>query len=91
MDITTSPNLPAPVYTVAKYLDAVLKASLVEYMAALPVHRQAADSKVRVVIDLDQRTKSLNMAVTSPMDLTQYRNIRVPRWIRNILPMTTSK
>ena len=91
MDITTSPNLPAPVYTVAKYLDAVLKASLVEHMAALPVHRQAADSKVRVVIDLDQRTKSLNMAVTSPMDLTQYRNIRVPRWIRNILPMTTSK
>ena len=44
-----------------------------------------------VVIDLDQRTKSLNMAVASPMDLTQYRNIRVPRWIRNILPMTTSK
>merc|ERR1712002_710409 len=91
MTITPSPNLPTPMYTVAKYLDTILKASLVEYMAALPAPHVVADPKVKVVIDMEQRTRSLNMVVTSPMDITQYKNIRVPRVIRNILPVTVSK
>ena len=91
MTITPSPNLPTPVYTVAKYLDTILKAVLVEYMAALPAPHSVTDPKVKVIIDIDQRTKSLNMVVTSPMDITQYRNIRVPGVIRNFLPVTLSK
>merc|ERR1712240_424069 len=91
MTITPSPNLPTPVYTIAKYLDTILKAVLVEYMAALPAPHSVTDPKVKVIIDIDQRTKSLNMVVTSPMDITQYRNIRVPGVIRNFLPVTLSK
>merc|ERR1712227_1200987 len=71
MTITPSPNLPTPVYTVAKYLDTILKAVLVEYMAALPAPHSVTDPKV--------------------MDITQYRNIRVPGVIRNFLPVTLSK
>merc|ERR1719394_1103728 len=82
MTITPSPNLPTPVYTVAKYLDTILKAVLVEYMAALPAPHSVTDPNVKVIIDIDQRTKSLNMVVTSLMDITQYRNF---------LPVTLSK
>ena len=91
MDITTTPNLPAPMYTVAKYLDAGMKAYLLEYMSNLPTPSQTHEPKVKIVFDFNQRLKSLSMKVISPMDVTQYKNIRLPVWMRAILPATAFK
>jgi len=91
MDITASPNLPVPVYTVAKYLDAGMKAYLLQYMSNLPTPSHTHEPKVKVVFDFNQRLKSLSMKVISPMDVTQYKNIRLPVWMRAILPATAFK
>jgi len=91
MDITASPNLPAPVYNVAKYMDAGMKAYLFQYMSSLPTPSQTHEPKVKVVFDFNQRFKSLTMKVISPMDVTQYKDTRLPVWMRAILPITAFK
>merc|ERR1712121_276547 len=87
IEITATPNLPVEVYTVGRYLDSILKGLLVEYINQLPNFRIRDMHGVKVVIEFDQRLEALNLKITSPMDTTVYRNIRLPFWLRQIFPL----
>merc|ERR1712121_615459 len=87
IEVTATPNLPVEVYTVGRYLDSILKGLLVEYINQLPNFRIRDMHGVKVVIEFDQRLEALNLKITSPMDTTVYRNIRLPFWLRQIFPL----
>merc|ERR1712121_461612 len=87
IEITATPNLPVEVYTVGRYLDSILKGLLVEYINQLPNFRIRDMHGVKMVIEFDQRLEALNLKITSPMDTTVYRNIRLPFWLRQIFPL----
>merc|ERR1711872_718718 len=40
-----------------------------------------------MIIEFDQRLQALNLKITSPLDTTVFKNIRLPAWIRQILPL----
>merc|ERR1711955_29036 len=42
---------------------------------------------VKMIIEFDQRLQALNLKITSPLDTTVFKNIRLPAWIRQILPL----
>merc|ERR1711970_241077 len=91
VDITTSPTLPVHFFTFAKYLDAGMKAFLMEYLHGLPIVRNTVDTNVKLVIFFKRWLGALNMKVVSPMDLTEFKNIRLPFWMKKILPITFSR
>merc|ERR1711970_1224103 len=91
VDITASPRLPAPVYTLAKYLDASIKGVLFKYIAGLPAIHPASNPAVKVYLDFNQRLNTVTMRVVSPLDTTLYRNIRLPYFVRNLLPLSFSR
>merc|ERR1712112_126323 len=84
IEITATPNLPVEVYTVGRYLDSILKGLLIEYINQLPNFHIRDMHGVKMVIEFDQRLEALNLKITSPMDTTVYRNIRLPFWLRQI-------
>merc|ERR1712121_52267 len=87
IEITATPNLPVEVYTVGRYLDSILKGLLVEYINQLPNFRIRDMHGVKMVIEFDQRLEALNLKITSPLDTTVFRNIRLPFWLRQIFPL----
>merc|ERR1712033_10042 len=87
IEITATPNLPVEVYTFGRYLDSILKGLLIEYINQLPNFRNRDMHGVKMVIEFDQRLEALNLKITSPMDTTVYRNIRLPFWLRQIFPL----
>jgi len=91
LDITASPRLPAQVYTIAKYLDVTLKGVFYPYIAGLPVIQPVANPAVKVFLDFNQRLNTVTMRLASPLDTTLYRNIRLPRFVRNLLPLSFSR
>merc|ERR1712055_880674 len=78
-------------FTFAKYLDAGMKAFLMEHLHGLPIVRNTADTNVKLVIFFKRWLGALNMKVVSPMDLTQFKNIRLPFWMKKIFPITFSR
>merc|ERR1712029_1058538 len=42
---------------------------------------------VKMVIEFDQRLEALNLKITSPLDTTVFKNIRLPFWLRQIFPL----
>merc|ERR1711970_1713561 len=91
VDITASPRLPEGVYTVAKFLDATFKGLFVQYMASLPSPPSVASPSVKVYLDFNQRLNTVSLRVASPLDTTLYRNIRLPYFVRNIIPLSTAR
>merc|ERR1711970_467420 len=91
VDITASPRLPEGVYTVAKCLDATFKGLFVQYMASLPSPPSVASPSVKVYLDFNQRLNTVSLRVASPLDTTLYRNIRLPYFVRNIIPLSTAR
>merc|ERR1712002_754966 len=91
LDITTSPRLPKQVYVIAKYLDAGLKGLLFKYMAALPVIPPTPSPVTKVILDFNQRMNTATMRVYTPLDTTVYKDIRLPRYARNLLPISYSR
>merc|ERR1711862_669233 len=89
--ITTSPRLPTPVYTLAKYLDASIKGVLFKYIAGLPAIHPASNPAVKVYLDFNQRLNTVTMRIVSPLDTTLYRNIRLPYFVRNFIPLSTAR
>ena len=87
IEITATPNLPVEVYTVGRYLDSILKGVFIEYINKLPNFRIRDMHGVKMVIEFDQRLEALNLKITSPLDTTVFRNIRLPFWMRQILPL----
>merc|ERR1712002_1319451 len=91
LDITTSPRLPKQVYVIAKYLDAGLKGLLFKYMAALPAIPPTPSPVTKVILDFNQRMNTATMSVYTPLDTTVYKDIRLPRYARNLLPISYSR
>merc|ERR1719513_17070 len=87
IEITATPNLPVQVLTVGRYLDSILKGLLVEYVNQLPNIHNRDMHGVKMIIEFDQRLQALNLKITSPLDTTVFKNIRLPAWIRQILPL----
>merc|ERR1712002_109621 len=87
IEVTATPNLPVEVYTVGRYLDSILKGLLVEYINQLPIYRNRDMHGVKMVIEFDQRLEALNLKITSPLDTTVFKNIRLPFWMRQIFPL----
>ena len=87
IEITATPNLPVEVLTVGRYLDSILKGLLVEYVNQLPNIHNRDMHGVKMIIEFDQRLQALNLKITSPLDTTVFNNIRLPAWIRQILPL----
>merc|ERR1712212_944302 len=87
IEITATPNLPVEVLTVGRYLDSILKGLLVEYVNQLPNIHNRDMHGVKMIIEFDQRLQALNLKITSPLDTTVFKNIRLPAWIRQILPL----
>merc|ERR1719167_2001979 len=87
IEITATPNLPVQVLTVGRYLDSILKGLLVEYVNQLPTIHNRDMHGVKMIIEFDQRLQALNLKITSPLDTTVFKNIRLPAWIRQILPL----
>merc|ERR1712055_655843 len=90
IEITATPNLPVEVYTVGRYLDSILKGLFIEYINQLPNFRIRDMHGVKMVIEFDQRLEALNLKITSPLDTTVFRNIRLPFWLRQIFPLHQS-
>merc|ERR1719376_1311127 len=87
IEITATPNLPVEVLTVGRYLDSILKGWFFEYLTQLPNFRIRDVHGVKMVIEFDQRLEALNLKITSPLDTTVFRNIRLPFWLRQIFPL----
>ena len=68
--------------TVGRYLDSILKGLLVEYVNQLPNIHNRDMHGVKMIIEFDQRLQALNLKITSPLDTTVFKNIRLPAWIR---------
>merc|ERR1711937_750300 len=81
IEITATPNLPVQVLTVGRYLDSILKGLLVEYVNQLPNIHNRDMHGVKMIIEFDQRLQALNLKITV------FKNIRLPAWIRQILPL----
>ena len=73
--------------TIGRYLDSIFKGLFVEYINQLPDYRNRDMHGVKMVIEFDQRLEALNLKITSPLDTTVFKNIRLPAWIRQILPL----
>merc|ERR1719222_287744 len=80
IEITATPNLPVEVYTVGRYLDSILKGLFIEYINQ-PNFRNRDMHGVKMVIEFDQRLEALNLMITSPLDTTVFKNIRLPFWL----------
>merc|ERR1719309_1303440 len=91
LKITTSPRLPTVVYSQARLLDSSLKGLLFKYISGLPTIHHNAESSILIKLDFQQRQNSVSMRVSSPLDSTLYRNIRIPSWARHLLPISTSR
>merc|ERR1711977_496017 len=65
----------------------ILKGLLVEYVNKLPNIHNRDMHGVKMIIEFDQRLQALNLKITSPLDTTVFKNIRLPAWIRQILPL----
>merc|ERR1719376_1675832 len=87
IEITATPNLPVEVLTVGRYLDSIPKGWFFEYLTQLPNFRIRDVHGVKMVIEFDQRLEALNLKITSPLDTTVFRNIRLPFWLRQIFPL----
>ena len=87
IEITATPDLPVEVYTVGRYLDSILKGLFIEYINQLPNFRIRDIHGVKMVIEFDQRLEALNLKITSPLDTTVFKNIRLPFWLRQIFPL----
>merc|ERR1719153_513877 len=90
IDISATPNIPAEVYTIGRYLDSLFKGLFVEYINHLPDYRNRDMHGVKMVVEFDQRLEALNLKITSPLDTTVFKNIRLPFWMRQIFPLHTS-
>merc|ERR1719472_468803 len=64
-----------------------LKGLFIEYINQLPNFRIRDMHGVKMVIEFDQRLEALNLKITSPLDTTVFRNIRLPFWMRQIFPL----
>merc|ERR1712133_121509 len=53
----------------------------------LPNYRNRDMHGVKMVIEFDQRLEALNLKITSPLDTTVFKNIRLPTWMRQIFPL----
>ena len=73
--------------TVGRYLDSILKGWFFEYLTQLPNFRIRDVHGVKMVIEFYQRLEALNLKITSPLDTTVFRNIRLPFWLRQIFPL----
>merc|ERR1719365_411573 len=73
--ITTSQDLPRPVYQWAKTLNTATKAVLFQYLNEVtePTIQQ---NKVHVRMNFDQRLNTITLKVQSPQDNIVFRNIR---------------
>jgi len=91
LKITTSPRLPTVAYSQARLMDSSLKGLLFKYISGLPTIQHNAESSVLIKLDFQQRQNSVSMRVSSPLDSTLYRNIRIPSWARHLLPISTSR
>merc|ERR1712002_1122307 len=87
-DLTVSPNLPT---SLAKYVDAVLKAMLLEYIPRMPLQRQSSEKAVKAILQFNQEKNSVTMKIVSPKDITEYKDIRLPRWTKKVIPMTYAR
>merc|ERR1711936_1189586 len=87
IEITATPDLPVEVYTVGRYLDSILKGLFIEYINQLPNFRIRDIHGVKMVIEFDQRLEALNLKITSPLDTTVFKNIRLPFWLSQIFPL----
>merc|ERR1712168_1297682 len=87
IEVTATPDLPVEVYTIGRYLDSFLKGMFIEYITQLPNFRVRDMHGVKMVIEFDQRLEALNLKITSPLDTTVFKNIRLPFWLRQIFPL----
>merc|ERR1712135_156924 len=88
--ITTSQELPSPVYQWAKTLNTATKAVLFQYLNEVtePTIQQ---NKVQVRLNFDQRLNTITLKVQSPQDNVVFRNIRVPASMQNVLPLVAGQ
>merc|ERR1711862_243504 len=59
----------------------------IEYITQLPNFCVRDMHGVKMVIEFDQRLEALNLKITSPLDTTVFKNIRLPFWLRQIFPL----
>jgi len=64
---------------------------LLEYIPRLPIQRQSSEKSVKAILQFNQEQNSVTMKVVSPKDITVYKDIRLPRWTKKVIPMTYSK
>merc|ERR1711972_1191017 len=88
--ITTSQELPSPVYQWAKTLNTATKTVLFQYLNEVtePTIQQ---NKVQVRLNFDQRLNTITLKVQSPQDNVVFRNIRVPASMQNVLPLVAGQ
>merc|ERR1719322_2348147 len=88
--ITTSQELPSPIYQWAKTLNTATKAVLFQYLNEVtePTIQQ---NKVQVRLNFDQRLNTITPKVQSPQDNVVFRNIRIPASMQNVLPLVAGQ
>merc|ERR1712002_1156092 len=91
LEVRPSPHLPEHVYIIAKYLDFGLKGLFFKYMAALPAIPPTPSPITRLILDFHQRMNTVTMKVYTPLDATVYKDIRLPHWSKNLIPMSNSR
>merc|ERR1719309_1593987 len=90
-DVTTSPRLPSVVYSQARLLDSSLKGLLIQYISGLPIIHHKSDKAIKVNLQFQPRQRTMSMKVSSPLDRTMYRNIRLPTWASNQFTISSSR
>merc|ERR1711989_41163 len=88
--ITTSQELPSPIYQWVKTLNTATKAVLFQYLNEVtePTIQQ---NKVQVRLNFDQRLNTITLKVQSPQDNVVFRNIRIPASMQNVLPLVAGQ
>jgi len=85
-DISYSQELPQQVYSYAKTANTGLKAALFQYVSSIsaPTHGQ---QQIKVQVNFNQEVNTVNMKMETPLDKTEYQNIRLPSQLKGVLPL----
>jgi hypothetical protein len=69
----------------------VVKGLLVEYISQMPAFHEMPKTPIKAIVGFNQRQNSMNLRLTTPMDTTTFKDIRMPVWTKEFLPLCSAK
>merc|ERR1719154_772221 len=86
-EITHTP-MPEYVRQYARFLDFVVKGALAPYMTRY--ESAHSENKIEVELTLERKSHSFDMVLTTENEEIKYKDIRMPEYLREIIPMEIS-